>query len=230
MRVEFFNSCSKDVSLIIGEQNIIIPSRHSISIKNESNANLNFTVRCNESSRFHKGKYIISTEAKYNVKTTDESAVFVITREQTRINLNVYFERLLVSTDNLECDLTSYSVPDEMAIKHVFNTKNTLRFLLIDPFEYLTGLLIILLITGIVLSSILGWKLAVVYFPIAYLLLLTINWLSEKICNIVFKRRFKMDTEKTEFYSFFENDYITKYYSDLCKEPFMGEIEVDNLS
>lgn len=230
MRVEFINNCSRHISLTVEEKNIIISPSHSICVEGLSSTKFSFAIKCKEKSRCHKGNYIISIESSYDCYNSKERPTLVITREQTRIDLNVYFERLLVSSDTLESNLTSYTVPDEIAIKRLFNTNKLLRFLLIDPLEYSTGFVVILIVVGVVLSYIYGWKCAVLYFPISYLLLLTINWFSEKFCNVVFKKVFKLDTDKTQFYSFFENDYIARYYADLGREPFMGEIEVDRLS
>jgi hypothetical protein len=55
--------------------------------------------------------------------------------------------------------------------------------------------------------------------------LVTLDWVIEKINQFVFHKAFKMEDEKTEFYHFFEHDFIMKYYSDSEQTPLINEIE-----
>ena len=229
MTVRFINNCSQLVNVTIGGERIFIAPNHSVSIETAMEPSLKFIVRCENKCRFYKGKYILNIETTYNCIELNDGVTFVITREKTRISSNVYFERLFVSSDNAKCCVEFYKISDEALIKRLFCRKKMLRFLLVEPLEHLTGLVVVLIILGATLSYVFSWKLATVFFIIAYFSLLMINWLSEKICKTVFKKKFGMNDEKTEFFSFFQNKFITKYYLDPKREPFMGEIEIDKL-
>lgn len=227
MTVEFLNNCSQFVRVTVEGKRITIPPKHCVSIEGITKSNFTFTVQCETRSRFYKGKCVLNIETVYNCESINDDSTFVITREKSRIGSNVYFERLLVSLNHEECNLESCDIPDEIMIKRLFNKRKLFRFFFVDPLEYLCGLAVVLVIVGVILSYVFGWKCAVVYFPVSYLLLLTINWCIEKMCNVIFKKGFRMDDDKTEFYSFFENDFITNYYSNPNREPYMGEIEID---
>lgn len=104
--------------------------------------------------------------------------------------------------------------------------KSRIRYrLFISPFECLTGLTILLIILGIILGGRFGWKLVAIYFPVAYLFLIALNWVIEKTNQFVFHKAFKMEDEKTEFNHFFENEFIMKYYSNSERTSFIDEIE-----
>ena len=229
MLVEFLNNCSQYVNININGKTMIVPPNTLIPMENIETPKLYFSIKCENSSRIYKGKYILNIETSYNLENLNEAITFTITREKTRVGSNVYFERLFVFANGKECIAESYNIPDETTIKKVFSKKRIVRFFLFDPLEYLTGLVVLLTFVGVLLTCILGWKCAVVYFPIAYLILLFINLCSEKFINTVFKKGFGAENVKTEFYSFFENGFVEKYYSDPNSEPFMGESETDRL-
>jgi hypothetical protein len=39
---------------------------------------------------------------------------------------------------------------------------------------------------------------------------------------VIFKKAFKLDDDKTEFYRFFEKEYIEKYYSNPGSKSFVN--------
>lgn len=74
------------------------------------------------------------------------------------------------------------------------------------------GLTLVLLFLGIFLSYKINWKISIIYFPIAYIVLVALNWGMDIIGNRVFHKLFKVEDEKTEFYIYFENEFIHSFF------------------
>ena len=58
------------------------------------------------------------------------------------------------------------------------------------------------------------FKWAVAFFPFYYIFWVGLEFFTEKTADVIFKKAFKVDNDKEEFYRFFEKEYIEKYYSN----------------
>lgn len=47
-----------------------------------------------------------------------------------------------------------------------------------------------------------------------------LEFFTEKTADVIFKKAFKVDNDKEEFYRFFEKEYIEKYYSNPGSKSF----------
>ncbi len=187
---------------------------------------ITISIKCNKGSYVSKGKYTLSVETTYTFGNVSENEVFEITKEKIRIASEpVYYERAFLYATNALCLSEDYVISDCEKIKKAFNKARLKHFLLISPLEEI-GLTLVLLIIGIFLTYKIGWKLAVIYFPCAYVFLLLLAFFSDHLFNLILKRTFKQDTEKAEFYKYFDNSFIKSYYSNPKRTPFFGEMEV----
>ena len=165
-------------------------------------------------------------ETEYHFSGVFDGAVFTIIREKIRFSLNATYDRLFLQAANVSYHSETHKVVSEEEIKKVFNKSRLFDFIF-DTFMASPGLIIILLLAGISLTFIWGWRIAVIYFPLAFLFIGALNWLTDKIGEMIGKKAFKMEDEKTDFYNYFENDFINNYYSDINRTPFMGNVETD---
>lgn len=228
MNIKFLNDCSCVVIVNLDSRIPIEIQPHClVSISYEKTDKLNISIRRNIKSQVKNGKYTLELETKYIFANITEGEVFKITREKIRVNLNIYYDRLFLVAEKALYLSESHSVIDNEKIKKSFDKSRLIHFLLIEPFEYFTGLFIALLILGFFLTYKFGWILAFIYFPSAYIFLLVINWLSDNIWKKILRKGFKKEDDKREFYNCFENEFIMRYYSDPNRTPFMDEIEIN---
>lgn len=187
---------------------------------------ITISIKCNKGSYVSRGKYTLSVETTYTLGNVSENETFEITNEKIRIAPEqVYYERAFLYATNALCLSEDYVITDSEKMKKAFNKARLKHFLLITPIEDCTGLTVILFILGIFLTYKMGWLFATVYFPCAYIFLLLIVLFADNLFNLILKRTFKQDTEKTEFYKYFDNGFIKSYYSNPKRTPFFGEME-----
>jgi hypothetical protein len=228
MNINFLNNCGYVVIVNIESgESVEIQPYCSISITCAKADKLNILVKRNITSQVRKGKYTLMLETKYTFTNVTDGEIFKITREKVRVNLNVYYDRLFLTSEKSVYLSESYNVIDNEKIKKSFDKSQLIHFLFIEPLEYLTGLFIALLVLGIVLSYIFGWIFAIIYFLSAYIFLLVIQWFSDNIFTQILNKGFKTDDDKKEFYKCFENEFIMRYYSNPNRTPFMNEIEIN---
>lgn len=228
MNINFFNSCDYIVVVNIESGTPIEIQPHctaSISCMNVEK--LSVSIKRNIVSQVKKGKYFLALETKYIFTDVTDGEVFKITHEKVRVNLNIYYDRLLLTANKALYLSESHNVIDSERIKKSYKKSQLMHFLFVDPLECLTGLLIALLGLGVFLTYKIGWQFAGIYFPSAYIFLLATNWFSKNILKLILNKGFKIDDDKREFYKCFENEFIVSYYSDPNRTSFMGEIELN---
>ena len=202
----------------MGEERVIFPEQQC-SIENITDDKLNFSVKYLENSRYYKGKYMVNIESTYVYDILDDNCTFVITGEKNKVRSDIYFDRLLVSADDQAVKSSEFfRIADEAEIKHLFNKKRIIYFLFIDLLACDPGMVIVYVILGVILFRIFGWKCAVLYFLIAYFVLLGVIWLCNYTVGLFAKKVLKMDDEKTEFYHFLSPDFINEFYSDFQRK------------
>lgn len=201
------------VSLESGE-NIEINPHSTVSIQCQKNNNFICIKQGLVSFKKNK-KYTLVLETQYRVININNNDVFRITRKKVRVRGNVYYDRLFLDTETAICSMEKNNVLGAEEIKKKFNKSRIRYMLFISPFEHLTGLVIISILLGIVLGYNLDWKSAIIYFLFSYIFLLVLNWVIEKVDKLLFNKAFKLEDEKNEFYNYFENEFIAKYYSEL---------------
>lgn len=214
MNITFSNDCEYVVHLSMesGDRNKIQP--HSRVVVNCENNESFICIKRNVLSFKKKNKYTLVLETQYKITNIHDNDTFRITHEKVCVEGNVYYDNLLLNSETAICTMTANTVLGEEEIKKKFH-KSQIRYnLFISPLECLTGLTILLIILGIALGCKFGGKLLTIYCPVAYLFLIALNWVIEKINQFIFYKAFKMEDEKTEFYHFFEHEFIMKYYSD----------------
>ena len=79
---------------------------------------------------------------------------------------------------------------------------------------------VIVIGVSILLINLYDFKWAVAFFPAYYIFWVGLGFFTEKTADVIFKKAFKLDDDKTEFYRFFEKEYIEKYYSNPGSKSF----------
>lgn len=227
MRLIFFNECRKAVRIRMDSgTEIQIAPLQTITTESQTN-HPQIAVRPIAESYFHKGAYTFMLEVQYFFTGLAEQETIRITRGKTRVDTNLYFDRLYLIPETAACTVQSYQVLGEYSIKKTFRKNQRTHFWLIEPIRDLPGLVILWLIAGIALAFYWGWNFSLLYFPIGYAILLAINWVTGKISNRILKSIFKTSTEAETFYSYLDSGKIAQYYADPNRSPFMGEIEIN---
>lgn len=227
MTVYFTNHCRHIVILIIddGEPVFLQPFETKPIARNDSDVIKILAKRDCESIK-KSSMYHLVIETEYLFSVVSEGAAFTINREKIRFSLMAYYDRLFLWTTNVKYVSETYKILAEDKIKKTFDKSQLFEFIF-DAVMASPGLIIVLLLVGISLTFIWGWRIAVVYFPLAFLFIGALNWLTDKLWNLIGEKAFKMEDEKMEFYRYFENDFIKNYYSDIERTPFMGKVEIN---
>lgn len=227
MRIYLTNSCKYNIILIIDDnQHILLQPFETKKIIYNGSVNIKFVIKRDCESIKKSSMYHLVVETEYLLSDIPEEATFTITREKIQFSLNAYYDRLFLLTPNAKYISETHKIISEDKIKKAFNKSRFTDFafesIILSP-----GLIAILILIGILLTLIWGWKFAIVYFPLALLFVGILNWLTKKFWDVIGKKAFKMDDDKTEFYKYFSNDFISKYYSNISRVPFMGKVDID---
>ena len=227
MKINFLNCCRYAVSVTIdSDLSVEIQPYCTVSIPCEKSDALNISVKLNTNSQVAKGKYTLVLETKYIFTNISDNDTFSITREKIRVDSDVYYDRLFLSAKKATYFSESHSVSDNEKMKKAYNKSRLIKFLLISPIEE-PGMFIVLLILGIVLSCYWGWKLAVIYFPLAYIFILALQWFTASVFKQILNKGLKIDDETQMFFNYFENEHIMSYYFNPNRTPFLDDIEIN---
>lgn len=164
--------------------------------------------------------YNLVIESDFILAGIADGETFHITQEKVQFHINAFYDRIFLVPTSVSLIEEHHKVLAEEKIKRSFNTSWLISLLFTGPLETLTGGIFLVLIVGIVLSIILGWKFAVVYFPSAYLLLVTLNWLIEVFWTKIGKKACNGKSEKQEFSVFFTSEFIKNYFANPNRRPF----------
>jgi len=228
MTIHFSNRSGHIVILCVDdrEPQILQPFSTISMVRNDSDS-VKVSVRRDSESyvskkAFWSAMYHLTLETEYIISGISEGEVFNITREKIQFSLNSFYDRLFLFSQNTLYYSETHKVVSEDRMKKAFNRywrREQFYFEPFGPFHFIT--FPVFLIVGAFFTFVFGWIAAVVYFPTIYLTLLMIK----KVWDWVFKKGFNMDNEKKEFYSYFNNESILRYYADVNRTPFSGGVE-----
>lgn len=227
MTVYFTNRCRHIIVLNIddGEPVFLQPFETKSIARNNTDIIKVLAKRDCESIK-KSSMYHLVIETEYLFSDVSDGATFMVTREKIQFSLKASYDRLFLCATNANYLSETHKILTEDKIKKAFNRSLIIDFIF-DTVILSPKLIIVLLLAGISLTFIWGWRIAVLYFPLAFLFIGALNWLIDKFWRVIGKRAFKIEDEKTEFYKCFENDFIKNYYSDMNRTPFMGNVEID---
>ena len=224
MVVYFRNNCGCPIYISISDiWNGIIKPNKTIQIVCDEANDLTFSINIYDKKIVKGNIYNLNLLSQFTFKNIEDNANFIITREKIRVSLYVTYERLFVEASKATKHMEKTVVKDEERIKKRYK-RDRLVELLYGPLTHFPMLTIILFVGGILITFLFNWYLAIVYFPLIYLSLFGLHWLVDAFWKCVEKKAFKMDDE-TDFYQYFEPTYISNYYSQTNREPFMGKID-----
>lgn len=227
MTVYFTNRCRHIIILNIdnGKPVFLQPFETKPIARNDSDVIKVLAKRDCESTK-KSSMYHLVIETEYLFSGVSDGAAFTITREKIRFSLKASYDRLFLWATNANYLSETHKILAEDKIKKAFDKSRLVDFIF-DTVILSPKLIIVFLLAGISLTFIWGWRIAVVYFPLAFLFIGALNWIIDKFWRVIGKKAFKMEDEKTEFYKYFGNDFIKSYYSDMNRTPFMGKVEID---
>ena len=224
MRITLKNNSGVKIHVSTGKlwEGIISPHEER-QITCKPNGDLTLWVYvCNESQ--HKGSiYNLNLESQYSFGTIDSDVKFSVTHEKIRVALDVSYERLFVEAAGAMKTAEKTIVKDADRIIKRYK-RNCLLELLYGPLTHFTTLSIGLFAAGILLAWLFKWWIVFLYYPFAYISLFIVHWLIDVLCKSVSKRVLKTNSF-TDFYQFFDPFYISNYYSQPNREPFLGKVE-----
>ena len=175
--------------------------------------NITLTVCSSTGSAKIKAVYNLAVETEYAFSGVSDNDTFYITREKIDISPTAAYDRLFVTpaSDGVTRVSENHRISEEKKMKRLFAKEERFDFVG-SSLIFSSTLIIILIGVGIRLTSLFGWKLAAVYFPLAILFVIGLNLLTDKLWGVINKKLLKTDDEKTEFYRYFENDFIREKF------------------
>ena len=224
MVVNFRNNCGYQIYISISDtwSGIIKPNETIQTVCDKAN-DLTFSINIYDEKIVKRNIYNLNLLSQYTFKNVEDNANFIITREKIRVSLYISYERLFVEALKATKHVEKTVVKNAERIKKRYK-KDRFVELLYGPLTHFPVLTIILFVAGFLLTFLLDWYLAIAYFPLVYLGLFGLHWLVDTFWKCVEKTVLKIDDE-TDFYQYFEPTYISNYYSQTDREPFMGKID-----
>lgn len=209
----FFNNHNRFPVIIKANDSsfITLQSNETKSVEVHSN-NLEILLKHSYESYIPKGWtiYNLVVNSKYTISGFKDNEVFHINREKIRFDTNAVYDRLFIASLNSTILSEAHKVSSEEKMKKHFVRSRRLRRFIIEPIEQSTGLTVVLLIAGVIISYLIGIKFALIYFPAVYIFLVLLNWCIDKFVNSVLN----LDESTEMFYSYFESDFIKEYFEN----------------
>ncbi len=230
MNIIFYNECKYVVLVSVNlEKPAAIQPYGTMSIECQSSENIDILVKRDIISYARKRKYTFVIETRYRFANVNNNERFRIVRENIRAEYKIYLERLFLIADKAELISQSHNVLGKEEIERRYRRYRIRDLLLTDAFWNAPFLIIGLLLLGIVLTFVFGWKLALLYFPILYAAAVILAWLNSKLDVFIYKKVFKDEdeTERNVLDRYLKSESIAKYYLDPERTPYNGEIEIN---
>lgn len=209
----FFNNHNRFPVIIKANDSsfITLQSNETKSVEVHSN-NLEILLKHSYESYIPKGWtiYNLVVNSKYTISGFKDNEVFHINREKIRFATNAVYDRLFIASLNSTILSETHNISSEEKMKKHFVRSRRLRRFIIEPIEQSTGLTVVLLIAGVIISYLIGIKFALIYFPAVYIFLVLLNWCIDKFVNSVLN----LDESTEMFYSYFESDFIKEYFEN----------------
>lgn len=199
---------------------ITLQSHETKSVKVHSN-NLEILLKHSYESYMPKGWtiYNLVIDSKYTISGFKENEVFYIDREKIRFDIDVSYDKLFITSQNSTILSEVHNVSAEEKMKKSFARRKILHRFVIEPIEQSTGLTIVLLIIGAIISFLIGIKFALIYFPAVYIFLVLVNWCIDKFVGSVLK----LDESAERFYSYFNSDFIKAFFANPDRKSLIDE-------
>ncbi|MBQ3017306.1 MAG: hypothetical protein IJD79_11040 [Clostridia bacterium] len=206
--------------------NYIVHPRKSKIIEHSTSRDLEISISVHNKTKFKNNLLYISLVSNYRYVWIGEYCEFTITREKLRFSSNAIYERMFLGSENACFAGVSYAAKGVKSIDDLYRSYNIVKALLFAPFDDLIGGTASLFFIGLCLSFAFGWRFALIYFPIAYLVTVAISFFTQNLVNSSVKRKFGFD-EVRDFQEYLDPAYISAYYMMPNRKPFLGKIDRD---
>lgn len=227
MKIVFQNECNERILVCVENCTVLeIHPKQQCAKEIEDTDVLAIGVHFRRESSVKKREYILVLDTQYVLKSITDGEVIRITREKSCIHpLPAYYDRLFLKPNRATILCETHTVTNAQCLKSQYDKNMRVDHLLIDPLSENIVEAIILFAIGFYLTIYINWKIAIVFFPSAYCLLLFTNWLGRIITQAIFKKATVLKSEKEEFMCLFESESINSYYADPNRHPLMGRVE-----
>ena len=226
MKLSFKNKSRYAAVISIAGVDYIVSPRESKIIEHSVGCELEISVSLRGKTEFKGDLLYISLVSTYRYTQIGEYCEFTITREKIRFSPNAIYERMFLDADHASFESVSYAAKGVKSIDDLYRRYNTVKTLLFAPFDDLIGGTASLFFLGLCLSFAFGWRFALIYFPIAYLVTVAISFFTQNLVNSSVKRKFGFD-EVRDFQEYLDPAYISAYYMMPNRKPFLGKIDRD---
>lgn len=227
MNIRLINQCRYRIVLCMDDGGpVFLQPFETRDITRSDSDVLRISAKRDWPSTLEASVYHLVVETDYHFSNVRDGATFTIIREKIRFALNASYDRVFLLPARAYLLSETYRIVGEEEMKKAFRHSRRGDFIFESILNAL-GLLIVLGIAGLSLTLIWGWRIAVIYFPLAFLLIFALNLFASKFSNTVFRRLFQVKDEETEFERYFECDFIENYYSDPERTPFTGNVEIN---
>lgn len=221
MNIVFVNHSEQNIlySIDEGELYILTPGCKT-SVQCQDSGTMKLYVKHNYESMVEKRKwrgdmYHLVIDSKYTINNLINGEEIQISSEKTLARYNAYYERFLVRKMEKTLISEHHSIAGGEKIINIYNKKKKSEALwerwelVLSPILYTPIKFGFLVLLGAVLSFEYGWKFALFYFPIIYLLF----FLSVILGNFLGRIIFGKDDESDDIPKYLTNKFIIKYYS-----------------
>ena len=184
---------------------------------------INFSICIDDNNRSKGSIYNLNLIARYTFTDVGEETEFVITREKIRVSLDVSYERVFVETENAT---TSFEQIEELNAKQLqkrYKREHSAELLymplIISPMTTIAFLLL-----GLLVGWLIAWRALLFYYPAMYLCFFLAYLIGHSFVGLMSKNAVHFDNKAT-FYQFLDPSYITWYYAQLDRKPFLGKVD-----
>lgn len=221
MYIVFINRSEQNLMYSIDDRELyILTPRGKTSVQCQDSGTMKLYVKHDyesmvEQRRWRGDVYHLVIDSKYTFYNLTNGEEIQISSEKTLVRYNAYYERFFAS--GMEKTLISehHSIAGEDKIINIYNKKKRSEVLwerwelVLSPILYTPIIFGFLVLLGTVLSFEYGWKFALFYFPIIYLLFFLSSLFGEFLGRVIFGK----DDDTDDILKYLTNEFIKNYYS-----------------
>lgn len=215
MKTLFMNKSNDVIVLYIDNVFYKIPICNELIIDFKGGTNVSFFAGLEKESEKKDGKIFFSLESYYkynpNCKLDEDELFFEILCEDAKVGENIEIRRVVIKSNMSNCIPYKYIVKGRR-FKRLLKKNLIFNYMIKGPLVHLPGLCVLFFILGIFLTFLLDWKIVLVYFFGAYMLVVLSYMGICKATSIFFSKVFNFNDEEQEIYKILKCKSIDKYF------------------
>jgi hypothetical protein len=189
----------------------------------EPTAHIDLAICIDGISSSKGGIYNLNLLARYTIKDISDDAEFFITREKIRVSVDVSYERVFVETKKASIVFEKIEAQNARQLQKRYKRNHFIE-LLYMPLIMSPMTTIAFLFLGLLVGWLISWRTLLFYYPAMYLCFFLAYFIGHSFVGFVSKKAFRFDNTIT-FHQFLDPSYITWYYAQPNREPFLGKVD-----